>query len=192
MRIIKTASLIILISASNVNGQINDTDSLEVTKIVTNFYNWYILSTKHNDFMDTGPIFLTDTNGVVRLDYSKYIAKLKKYNFADTLIYKEILTYKNCEDNLKNISKSDFLKFEDLDDYENIDCAFSNSYRWIGGQEMCDGVRVNSVDFLDMKNCYLTIEFYNISNENRYYWGNNIKVSLLRIYNKWEICDIEI
>src|SRR5690554_2002043 len=159
----KSAILIlflVLISFFQIQGQEikSDTDSLSVIKVVNDFYEWYIYSTRKEKNEENRPIFIIDKKGNVRLDFARYLQNLRKFNFSETLIKKEILDYKNCEKNLKRISKEEFASFDDIFDFENIDCAFDNSYNWIGGQEMCDGIRINNIEFSDSRNCKIEIE----------------------------------
>lgn len=193
----KSAILIIflvLISFFQIRGQEikPDTDSLSVIKVVNDFYEWYIYSTRKEKNEENRPIFIIDKKENVRLDFTRYVQNLRKFNFSDTLINKEILDYKNCEKNLKRISKEEFASFDDIFDFENIDCAFDNSYKWIGGQEMCDGIRINNIEFSDSKNCKIEIEYFSINGNEKSFWGNKTKIILLKINGEWKINDITI
>ncbi|MBN2596637.1 MAG: hypothetical protein JXR82_07640 [Marinifilaceae bacterium] len=185
-------SILILFSCINSQGQIVKSDSINVIKTTKDFYDWYIYSTRNDKSIENRPDFIITANGIVCLDYSNYIANLKQYKFSDSLINIEILSYKNCDDNLKNISKTEWAHFDDIDDFEKIDCGFPNSYKWIGGQEMCDGIRINKVDFINEKTCVVTIEYYSINSDKYSYWGNNTRIKLIKDQNSWKIQDIDI
>jgi hypothetical protein len=193
----KSAILIlflVLISFCQIQGQEikSDTDSLSVIKVVNEFYEWYIYSTRKEKNEENRPIFIIDKKEKVRLDFTRYLQNLRKFNFSDSLIKKEILDYKNCEKNLKRISKEEFASFDDIFDFENIDCAFDNSYKWIGGQEMCDGIRINNIEFSDLINCKVEIEYFSINGNEKSFWGNKTKIILLKINGEWKINDIAI
>jgi hypothetical protein len=187
-------SFLIFISCFQTWGQEikRDIDSLSVIRIVNDFYEWYIYSTRKEQNAENRPIFIVKKNESVRLEFSKYLQNLKKYNFSDSLISNEILDYKNCEENLMKITKEEFAGFDDICDFENIDCAFDNSYKWIGGQEMCDGIRINSIEFSDSKNCIIEIEYYSINGNEMSFWGNNTRIFLLKINGDWKINDVKI
>lgn len=187
-------SFLILISCFQTWGQDikHDKDSLSVVKIVNNFYEWYIYSTRKEKNAENRPIFIVDKNETVRLDFSKYLQNLRKFNFSDSLINKEILDYKNCEENLKKITKEEFAGFDDISDFENIDCAFDNSYKWIGGQEMCDGIRINSIEFSDSRNCIIEIEYFSLNGNEKSFWGNKTLILLQKINVDWKINNVKI
>lgn len=186
-------TFLILITCSQVRGQEIklETDSLSVIQVVNNFYEWYIFSTRKEKNEENRPIFIVDKKNI-RLDFSRYLQNLRKFNFSDSLINREFLDYENCEQNLKSISKEEFASFDDIFDFENIDCAFDNSYKWIGGQEMCDGIRINNIQFSDSRNCKIEIEYFSINGNEKSFWGNKTKIILLKINGEWKINDIVI
>ena len=185
-------SILVLFVCCGVYGQCADPDSIRVVETTKDFYGWYINSTRNENNDENRPEFIIDTSGTICLDYSKYIANLRKYNFTDSLINKEIHSYRKCEDNLRYISKSEFAEFDDLDDFERIECAFSNSYRWIGGQEMIDGIKIINVDFSSKFICHVTIEYYSINQDAKSFWGNKTLVNLKKSNRTWKIFDIDI
>lgn len=187
-------SFLIFVSCFQAWGQDikRDKDSLSVIKIVNDFYEWYIYSTREEENAENRPIFIVDENETVRLDFSKYLQNLRKFNFSDSLINKEILDYKNCEENLKKITKEEFAGFDDIFDFENIDCAFDNSYKWIGGQEMCDGIRISSIEFSDSRNCNIEIEYYSLNGSEKSFWGNKTRILLQKIDGDWKINNLKL
>lgn len=185
-------SFLILISSLKIQGQEINSDSISVIKIVNDFYEWYIYSNRKEDNEANRPVFVVDENEVIRLDFSKYLKNLRKFNFSDSLINRELLDYKKCEDNLKNITKEEFATFDDIFDFENIDCAFDNSYKWIGGQEMCDGIIINNVEFLDEKTCSVEIEYFSLNGVEKSSWGNKTIIILKKNKKDWKIQDIKI
>jgi len=169
-------------------------DSLKITQIVNDFYEWYIKAIKEKQYPEYKPIFIESENGMTTLDYSKYIENLSKLNFSDSLIFREKQSYEECIRNLKNVKYKDFQKtvFTNIDDYEQVDCDFFNYNRWIGGQESIDGIRITKIDF-KTKNCALiSIEYYELDpmvNE-KFFWGRNT-LTMIRLNQKWLIDNID-
>ena len=120
------------------------TDSIKLVQIVNEFYNWYISAIKERNWTDYMPKFVETEDGMTSLDFSIYIENLKKYRFSDSLIIKEKESYSICIENLRTIKFSDFDKtvFTTLDEYEEACCDFGNSFRWTGGMEPVDGMRI--------------------------------------------------
>lgn len=193
MRII-LITFLILISCFQLRGQeINaKTETLTVVQIVNDFYEWYIYSSRKEKNEENRPIFIfDDKNETIRLDFTRYLQNLKKFHFSETLISREILDYKNCEQNLEKITIEEYASFDDPLDYEDIGCGFDNSYKWIGGQEMCDGIRINKVEFLDQINCRIEIEYFSINGDHKSFWGNTTIIMLQKINKDWKINGIK-
>ncbi|BAX81820.1 hypothetical protein [Labilibaculum antarcticum] len=185
-------SFLILFSCLKVYGQEAKSDTVLVTKTITEFYEWYIHSTRSEENEENRPVFVIDSNDIVRLDLTRYLTNLRIYHFSEQLISREIANYKNCEENLKKITKEEFLSFDDIFAYEDIDCGFDNSYKWIGGQEMIDGIRINKLDFSNKKNCHVEIEYYSINGDEKSFWRNSTVIILRKRKSNWEILDIKI
>lgn len=186
-------SFLILITCFQVRRQEikSKPDSLSAIQVVNDFYEWYIYSTRKEKNEENRPIFIVDKKNI-RLDFTRYLQNLRKFNFSDSLINRELLDYKNCEQNLKSITKEEFASFDDILDFEDIDCGFDNSYKWIGGQEMCDGIKIINIKLLDSKNCYVEIEYFSINGNEKSFWGNKTKMILLKIDGEWKINGITI
>jgi hypothetical protein len=187
-------SFLILISCFQVRGQETNskTDTITVVQVVNDFYEWYIISSRKERNEENRPIFIFDhKNETVRLDFTRYLQNLKKFNFSQTLINREILDYKKCEQNLEKITPEEFAGFEDPLDYEDIGCGFDNSYKWIGGQEMCDGIRINKVEFLSTGICRMEIEYFSINGDHKSFWGNSTIIMLQKFDELWKINDIK-
>jgi hypothetical protein len=186
--------LLVLLTLKSISflGQTVSNDSILISQTVQDFYEWYIYSNRHEKNEENRPIFVFDSSSNVRLDLSKYLMNLKNHNFSDSLIFKEKLEYKNCENNLKTITKTEFLNYDGIDSYERLGCNFDNSYRWIGGQELCDGISIKKQTFLQKNICEVEIEYYSINQDVKSYWGNKTTVKLRRIKDSWEITEIKI
>ncbi|WP_372754184.1 hypothetical protein [Labilibaculum sp.] len=185
-------SCLLLLSCLSIHGQEAKSDTALVTKTINNFFEWYIHSSRCEENEENRPIFVIDSNEVVRLDLTKYLTNLRKYHFAEELISLEIESYKSCEENLKKLTKEEFLSFEDIFAYEEIDCGFDNNYKWIGGQEMIDGIRISKFDFLSRNKCRIEVEYYSINGEEKSFWKNNTPIILRKNKNNWEILDMGI
>jgi hypothetical protein len=170
------------------------TDSIKVVQIVNGFYDWYLTSIKEKKYSDFKPKFVESNNGMTALDCSKYLDNLKLYGFSDSLINKERQSYSDCIENLEKVKYSDFQKstFTDLDVYEQTNCDFGNYYRWTGGQEPIDGIRIIDVKFISTDKVYIAIDYFEFnSDENKkYYWGKN-GLTLRLVNENWKIDQID-
>ncbi|WP_339694317.1 hypothetical protein [uncultured Roseivirga sp.] len=193
MKIINKILLLTLTFISiNVNGQDRNQDSILVAETVYDFFEWYIYSNKYENNEENRPVFRINSSDTAQLDLTKYLANLTKYKFSETLLNKERLAYKACEDNLNKMTKEKFLSFDDIFEYENIGCDFDNSYKWIGGQELCDGIKINRQIFIDNTSRQVEIEYYSINGEEKSFWRNSIVISLIKVKNEWIITDVDI
>ncbi len=184
--------LLLMLKSLSFLGQTVSNDSIHISKIVYDFYEWYIFSNRHEKNEENRPVFIMDSTEIVRLDLTKYLMNLKNYNFSDSLIFREKFEYKECEKNLRTIPKKEFLSYEDIDSYEKIGCNFDNSYRWIGGQELCDGVTIRKQTLLQKDLCQVEIEYYSINQDEKSYWRNKTIIILRRIQGLWRITEIKI
>ena len=174
---------------------INQTDSISVSKIISGFYSWYIQSIKDHKSLDYQPRFIENKEGYTTLDFDNYIKNLKSYEFSDFLIQDEINSYRDCIKKLATVKFSDFKKvvFVDLDEYEQYKCDFSNYYRWIGGQEICDGIKIVDLKFTSGKKCDVRIKKYNLTDDKDFFWWNyTIKVLCIKTNKDWKINSIGI
>jgi hypothetical protein len=120
------------------NGQskINPKDSVDIKNQIEGFYTWYFKLINDNRLnQDFNPGFVKRKDGMTELDFSGYKDGLRKYKFSEDFIQRKIREYRQCNDNLSKIPFDKFSKFEDLNDFESIDCDFTNRYEWTGGME---------------------------------------------------------
>ena len=181
--------------SSNLRASDNSSaDSIKVAQIINGFYDWYLTSIKEKKYSDFKPKFVESKNGMTTLDYTKYLDNLKEHRFSDSLINKERQSYSDCIENLGKVKYSDFQKttFTDLDEYEQANCDFGNYYRWTGGQEPIEGIRIIDVKFISTDKAYVTIDYFEFnSDENKkYYWGKN-GLTLIKIDSDWFIDKID-
>jgi hypothetical protein len=188
--------LLLLIGVSN-NLRASDNlnpDSIKIVHTVNGFYNWYLTSVKEKRYSDFKPRFVESKNGMTTLDYSIYVDSLKKHGFSDSLIIKEKQSYSDCIESLRNVKYVDFQKtiFTDLDEYEQTNCDFGNYYRWTGGQEPIDGIRIINIKFLSIDKAVVSIDYFETNNKEnkRYYWGLN-NLTLIKIDNDWFIDKVD-
>jgi hypothetical protein len=186
--IVLTLSLSSKLTAQNSNKR----DSLKVCIAVNDFFEWYIDAINQKKNSDFQPTFIESKNGMTTLNFNRYFNNLTKYGFSDSLLIKEKLSYQHCIDELKKVKYSDFnTKFTDLEDFENMQCDFGNYYRWIGGQEPIDGIRIKNVKFNSSFSVTVQIENfdYNPEEKKNIYWGSNL-VTLKKIKHNWKIENI--
>mgnify|MGYP000855230296 FL=1 len=127
------------------------------------------------------------------LDFSNYFQNLRKLSFSETLIEKEKMQYQVCIDSLERIKYSVFVKeYTDLDDFERIRCDFSNYYRWTGGMDPIDGIKINSVTFDDNLNAVINGQFYfdNVDTEEPYYAGQ-FSAKMIKTGKSWRILSLD-
>lgn len=167
----------------------NKADSLEICKTMTNFFGWYIDAIKQNKQLDFQPEFVKSKNGMTTLSFDRYFANLQKMGVSDSMLSKTKALYKACIDNLEKIDYKTFTKnTTDLDDFEKIDCSFSNQYMWIGGQEPIDGIRIIGVGIDDGNTAIVLIGYFNYSSDGhtKHFFGRN-KLTLVKMIGLWKI-----
>jgi len=170
----------------------NTVDSLTISKIVVDFFEWYLTEIKNHRYSEFQPSIIEGANGMTTLYMDNYLENLIKNGFSDSLILREKLSYLPCDVNLKRIRFNDFkANFSDLDDIENIDCDFGNYYRWIGGQEAPNGIRIKNIKHINSVTVEVVIDYFDESEEmnKAFFWGNN-SVFLRRIGGIWKIDNI--
>ncbi|MDR1761783.1 MAG: hypothetical protein LBR55_04980 [Bacteroidales bacterium] len=151
--------LSILLFANNSQAQNSHSDITRIFQIVNEFYDWYISAIESSDVYQ--PQFVETKTGMTTLDFSPYCENLRKYRFSDALIQKEKESYSKCIENLKMVQFSEFgeTKFVDLDDFEETYCDFGNRFRWIGGMESSDGIRIHGVQFISVDTAVVSIDY---------------------------------
>lgn len=175
--------------------KVNARDSVAIKKQIETFYSWYIglikSSQVNNDF---NPVFARRSDGMTTLDFTKYRQGLKKHNFTDNFIERKVKDYEPCVENLGRINYETFVKFEDLDQFEEINCAFSNVYEWIAGMEPHDGAELLSLKVVDKKTIVGTVQFFSVNvNGQKYLWNyKQAVVTFLKDGKAWRINDLRI
>ena len=164
-------------------------DSVLVSRITTGFFNWYIKSAKLKKQAEYNPIEVADKNGMTTLDFTKYMKNLKKHSFSDSLMERERMTYVECVQKLSKIKYTDYLKLTDLSAFEKLEDDFTNQYRWTGGQEMCDGYAVSSIEYTKQGAVVYGRLYYMdaTSNENS---REEVYTVFIKQNNVWKILDI--
>ena len=190
--------LCVLVFANNSKANDNKTDLTKIIQSVNEFYDWYISAINKRGYVDYMPRFAETENGMTTLDFSKYIEDLRKYRFSDSLIIKEKESYLKCIENLQTVKFSDFGKtiFTDLDEYEEACCDFGNRYRWIGGQEPVDGMRIQDIQFISTDTVLVSIEYSWLGfdedlNAEYIYYGSGNKLIVIKQNNDWYIDKVD-
>ena len=187
----KTFIILILVFGSVINlhaENYSQADTSGVTKIVFDFFDWYISSINSHNSSEYSPQFVESETGMTTLDFSKYFDNLERLNFSESLLEREKQFFQDCVDNLAKVKYSEFLvEFDDLDDFEATNCDFNNRYKWIGGQESVDSFKVGKVYF-ENESVIVEVEYFdNNSVGSEYYERGNNKVTLTKIKNHWKI-----
>ncbi|WP_341225238.1 hypothetical protein [uncultured Arcticibacterium sp.] len=196
-QIVKLIWILILVIGFSSNLKASDKlnmDSVKIKQVVNGFYDWYLTSIKEKKYSEFKPKFVESKNGMTTLDYTKYLDNLKTHGFSDSLINIERQSYSDCIENLAKVKYSDFQKttFTDLDEYEQTNCDFGNYYRWTGGQERINGIRIIDIKYISTDKTYVTIDYFEFNSEEnkKYYWGKNGLILKL-VNKKWEIDQID-
>jgi hypothetical protein len=180
-----------LLLGSIPNSQI-DSDSTKVETIVKNFFNWYIGVVKSNNRVEFLPQFVENDKGMTTLDFSKYFENLKKYQLCDSLIESERLSYQVCISHLENVKYSDFkTSWIDLDDFESTNCDFANTYRWTGGMEPVDCIKIVDVKIISNQTGLVQLKFCGIDSNDKEYFRGKKTVILEKQNGNWKIIEID-
>lgn len=182
--------IISLILANCLHAESNDT--LICRQKVVDFYNWYSKAITHHNNLEIQPQFTEDSHGFTTLDFSTYVKSMKRFNFTDRLINVEISRFNQCLENLLKIEFKTFNAiFDDLSDYENINCDFFNINRWIMSMENFTGVEI-SKSSINKNECKVYGRIFEEAETNSRYYHGNVVVTLLNINDTWMIDNIEL
>ena len=173
-------------SSSNLSDNL---DSTKIQSTINQFYDWYINAIKDRRYSEFQPRFTKSIDGMTTLDLKEYKSNLRKYGFDDSLIDSESQSYQECIKHLSEVPYSDFkkTKFVDLYEYEVSECDFTNYYRWIGGQEICDGIEIQNIEFINDRATVLLKKYDLRNDQSRMYWNYSIKVELRNNKGNWTI-----
>jgi len=177
------------------NKKIDPSDSIVVKTKIENFYRWYgELIKKGVVSKEFSPLFIETKDGMTGLDFSKYKDHLIKNDFTDIFITRKINEYKTCSDNLAKVKYKAFLKFTDLDQYENIKCAFNNVHEWTSDMEGHDGAELKTLVSVDKNKLTGTLVLFNLdANGKKFYWDyKRVTVIFLRQNDVWRIDDLKV
>lgn len=162
-------------------------DSTLISQQTRTFINWYLKSIRERRYKEYQPDFCEDSNGMTKLDYSLYIRNLKQLFFSDSFIIDEVKSYNLCIQNLSKISYTDFIKIKGLDEFEKINCDYSNQYRFIGGQELYNNFKINNITIINKKAIVTCGLCYNDISCSKKMYEKHIKFELQKDNNDWYI-----
>jgi hypothetical protein len=182
--------LLTMIQSLNCYSQNTVIDSAEISKIANSFFDWYINSAKSHKTEEYNPVEVKRQDGMTTLDFTKYFRNLKTLSFSDSLINKEKESYNECIIKLSDVKYADYLKITDLSDFESLNDDFTNYYRWTGGQEMFDIYSIKEI-IIHNKNATVvgSLKFDNSGVEKRSF-VREIKMTLYKKNDSWEILRI--
>lgn len=122
-------------------------------QLVEDFYSWYV----NEGFKEVKPTFAELDNGFTTLDFTNYDEHLRRFQFSEQLIKDSKNIYEPCITNLSTVKFSDFQQFEDLDQFEEINCSFQ-FYHWFGsGMESFQHFELTETKKLNNKKYELTV-----------------------------------
>lgn len=195
--LIRVISIVLIGFSLSAQGQsakltkISINDSVKIQIRIIGFYTWYADLIKRQKLnKEFNPIFIKDANGMTTLDFAKYRAGLRKFDFTDDFINRKINGYKPCLDHLKTIPYDSFIKFE-IDELEEITCGFSNTYEWSGGMEPIDGAELVTLTKIDKRTIKSTIRFYNTTTDKVKHYSGSATVTLINSKTGWRINDLQ-
>jgi hypothetical protein len=169
-------------------SKINPHDSVDIKNQIEGFYSWYIDVIK-NEKIDKAfsPNFVRRKDGMTTLDFTEYQNGLRKYKFTEDFIQRKTNEYNDCVYNLNKIPFEKFSELEDLGDFEEIDCDFSNRYEWTGGQESKDKAELTSLKFVDRNTIIGQVVFISYGRPD-----GGATVTLKKIKNEWKVNNIQV
>ena len=168
-------------------------NSEQAESILQNFYNWYIEAVKERRTSDIYPQFIKSETGFTTLYFSTYLSNLGKANFSKELLQEVMEAFEQCESNLSKLKYEDFIKLGDLDDFEEMDCAFNNVYTWIWSMEPVDGIEITEVASKNESEYLINFKFYYFgSSEEDKSYNNLSRTATLKLFeNNWQITSLK-
>lgn len=170
-----------------VNGR-QTKESDKVAEIVTNFYQWYFDLIENKRMDRLYPSFTKTSDGMTTLDFTTYRRELLKHSFDSVFVEESVKGYDICSTNLKKIPYETFLTLQDLDDFESIECAFSNKYEWIPGMEPFAGFKVLQPYFVNNSSATIKVVFIDAGEKEP---KSSAIISVINDGNRWLINKIE-
>ena len=184
----------ILIAVTSLNcfaqRSIQENDSITVTELSSSFFDWYIRSAKVHKHAEYNPVEVQDKNGMTTLDFSTYVRNLKEHSFSDSLLKRELSSYDSCMFKLSKIKYTDYVKLDDLGDFEDLEDDFTNYYRWTGGQEMYDRYAVTKVEYTK-QGTIVYGRLYDIDSTGKTTVEKQISTVFIKQDGAWKILDIK-
>ena len=166
----------------------NPHDSVNLKNQIESFYSWYLNMIKEERVNpEFNPLFVRRADGMTTLDFTKYKAQLIKYKFTEDFIQRKISGYNQCLENLHKMPFDKFSQLNDLDEFENINCDFSNRYEWIGGMEPKDKAELTSLKLINKKTIAGYVNF--ISNLKP---DGSAMVLFKKFGREWKIDNLEL
>jgi len=172
--------------------QISINDSIKIKNTVEGLYSWYADLVKRNKVnKEFNPEFVKDKNGMTGLDFTRYKAGLIKHDFTEDFIKRKVNEYKPCQDNLSTIPYSNVVKFEDLDQFEEIKCGFRNRFEFAQSKEPHDGAELVMLNQIDKKTIQSKVRFYNKTAGGAKQYSGSALVMLVKSKTGWMINDLK-
>jgi hypothetical protein len=190
MSFLKLVLMMLCVISFTARGQskIKTKDSVDMKTQIEGFYSWYIDLIKSDKLnLDFNPGFARQADGMTTLDFKKYKDGLKKYKFTEDFIQRKINDFKNCVDNLKKVPFDKFSQYTDLDDFEKLECDFSNRYEWTGGQDPKDKAELINLKTVDSKTIIGQVNFTSYNKQD-----GTAMVTFKKLKKEWRIDKIRL
>ena len=170
---------------ANDEPSVEPSDSMQIKNKIERFYSWYATLIKNKTVnTDFNPQFVKRSDGMTTLDFTNYRRGLKQNGFTDSCINSRIRKYNQCVENLSRVKYDKFLKFKDLDQYEEIKCDFGNVFEWFAGMEPFDRAELVGLSIMNERTILGDVKFINGN-------GRQAKVRFLKQGGEWRIDEIK-
>jgi hypothetical protein len=181
--------------STNNNHVLHARDSIQIRSKSEGFYAWYSELTKRGQaYREFAPVFVRSADGMTTLDFSKYRRTMTEQGFTEQLVERRIASYRTCLDNLSRITFEVFQRYNSLDQFEEIDCAFNNVHEFTRSMEPNDGAELVDLQHLRDREAKAILKLYNLtSGREKSYFENYVMMHLWK--NKkgnWMISDISV
>ena len=184
--------LVLLFSITSCSEALKS-DETKIEGLVTDFYSWYADQIKWGNNLAFQPDFTSDSNEVTALDFRIVEANLLEFGFHRDCVKEYKKEFSECEKNLQSITLDSLMNFEGIDEYENINCDFFNSYFWTKDMEAHDGVEVTSIKINGDNTAVAEGRIFNVAEKMRLFWEHKkINIQLVKEEDTWLIKDIDI
>lgn len=153
-------------------------------EVVDKFYAWYV----KKGYQEMKPKFI-EKEGMTDLDFNHFERVHKKFNFSNRLISRSWKLYDDCRSNLSSIPYDEFKSFQDVDQFEQVNCSFQ-FWQWFGfGMEPFADYKITNSIEVDSNKYEVTVGLAYLEGDDltRY-----IPITVERNGDGWFISEIDV